>query len=543
MSDIVKKLWNKGFIVSADAAEVLKKIKVDVEKLFKELESSGSTVVTRQIIEKVINVKKPESQKVITQKSKVTTKGEGILKFFGQQEKVTIKIKKEVTVEVRKELLKKPTEEINVNRQVEIILPRKRHVGEELELSVDVIKNYKLSRHEITVNTWASYFRARLRHIKNLLKNHSELGFFVSFDNLKGGEDISVAGLVRDKRYSQKGIIFVLEDGKGLLKVFVSNDLENFEEINSVPLDSVIGVIGKYDEDRNMLFADQVFYPDIPYKNIKRGEDDIWIAFTGDFQIGNKKFLKKQFENFIKWLKGEYGSRKEREISRKLGYLVIAGDLVDGVGIYPNQQEELELITIEDQYAAMEKYFLEIPEHVQVIVIPGNHDAVRLAEPQPSIPEEFLPETYHLNNFYYLSNPCYVKLHNLLTVLVYHGYSMDWFVSEIPIIRDKGGYNKPAEIMKFMLMLRHLCPTHGSNPYLPYPDKDPLVIDPVPDVFVTGHIHRTDYAIYKGVELINASCFQDITQYQIELGHVPDPGKVILRNIKTGEVKILSFLN
>jgi len=126
---------------------------------------------------------------------------------------------------------------------------------------------------------------------------------------------------------------------------------------------------------------------------------------------------------------------------------------------------------------------------------------------------------------------------------MYHGYPFDWFVSDTPYIRERGGYENAQEIMKFMLMLRHLNPTHGSNPYVPYQNDDPLVIDIVPDIFHTGHIHKEEYGIYKGIELINSSTFQGLTKYQIELGHKPDPGIVYLRNIKTGEVLMIDFIN
>ncbi|HIP90561.1 MAG TPA: hypothetical protein EYH22_03355 [Candidatus Nanopusillus sp.] len=577
---ILKELWKRGFIVSVDAIEFLKQIEsqLDLDTILSKLQVENITIITKQTLEKIIKidknlsyrdstgVQKDKSQKdnnfenIIhnkTSKNSISKNANGstILKFIQQTTKIETKNKIKIEEKICIEIEKNTSNDIESPRvyskltqssssRVLICSQKKRFVGDEFQLYVDILKSYELSKHEISVNTWVSYYRARLNKIKHLLKNHSELSLFISFDQLKRDiEEVSVVGLVRDKRITSKGMVITLEDSKGLLKVFISQDLENFEEVQSVPLDTVVGIRGKYLSYKKLLIADSFFYPDIPFKKVKKGEDDVWIAFTGDFQVGNKNFLKRPFERFIRWLKGEYGSEKERTLARKVGYLVLTGDLIDGVGIYPNQEKELEIVTAEEQYAALERYFLEIPESIQVITIPGNHDVVRLAEPQPPIPKDFFPETYELENFFYVSNPAYVKIHRLLDILIYHGYSMDWFVSEVSWIRERGGYDKPEEIMKFMLTIRHLAPTHGCNPYVPYPGQDPLVIDPVPDIFVTGHIHRTAYAVYKGVELINASCFQGITQYQLELGHKPDPGKVVLRNIKTGEVKILNFLS
>jgi DNA polymerase II small subunit len=222
---------------------------------------------------------------------------------------------------------------------------------------------------------------------------------------------------------------------------------------------------------------------------------------------------------------------------------MIVGDVVDGVGIYPEQKEELLLKTYEDQYKSFEDYILKIPESIKTIIIPGNHDIPRLAEPQPELPRSLLRESYSMKNIYYLSNPSYVKIHNSIIGLLYHGYVLDWLISNISFLRERGGYENPGEPMKFMLMFRLIFPSHGSNPYVPYINDDPSVIDIVPDLFHTGHIHRAFYNEYRGIDLINSSTFQDITPYQKELGHKPEPGILFLRNIKNGEVLSINLFN
>ena len=64
---------------------------------------------------------------------------------------------------------------------------------------------------------------------------------------------------------------------------------------------------------------------------------------------------------FIMWLKGEYGTEKQKEVARKVKYLFVVGDVVVGVGIYPGQEGDLEIKDIYQQYEEATKYLRENP--------------------------------------------------------------------------------------------------------------------------------------------------------------------------------------
>jgi len=52
-----------------------------------------------------------------------------------------------------------------------------------------------------------------------------------------------------------------------------------------------------------------------------------------------KQFLPREFEKFVSWLRGEVGDEKQKDIARKTKYIIVLGDIVDGVGIYPEQEK------------------------------------------------------------------------------------------------------------------------------------------------------------------------------------------------------------
>ena len=52
---------------------------------------------------------------------------------------------------------------------------------------------------------------------------------------------------------------------------------------------------------------------------------------------------KRSFLEFVSWLSSP------DPVARKIRFVLIGGDVVDGVGIYPNQDKELVCQTIEEQ--------------------------------------------------------------------------------------------------------------------------------------------------------------------------------------------------
>ena len=89
---------------------------------------------------------------------------------------------------------------------------------------------------------------------------------------------------------------------------------------------------------------------------------------------------------------------------------------------------------------------------------------------------------------------------------------------------------------------RHLCPTYGANQFVPCVDKDPMIIDLIPDFLVTGHIHRLSVSNYRNVTLINAGCWNAITEDQEKRGIESQPAKLPIINLQTRQVHLMNFL-
>jgi DNA polymerase II small subunit len=247
--------------------------------------------------------------------------------------------------------------------------------------------------------------------------------------------------------------------------------------------------------------------------------------------------LETEFLKFIKWLNGDLGNVKQRQLAERVKYLIVGGDLVDGVGIYPGQENELVIKDIHEQYNKVTEYFSSIPEHIEIIVIPGNHDATRQAEPQPAISEEFIPRFYQDPRIHMVGNPCYVNLHGV-EVLTYHGRSLDDIVSTIPNL----SYSKPENAMLPLLKKRHLSPIYGGKVPLSPESYDYMLIEEVPDIFHFAHVHTVGVANYRGTTLVNSGTFQEQTSFQRRLNMRPDPARVPIIDLQTHRTTLMKFI-
>jgi len=67
------------------------------------------------------------------------------------------------------------------------------------------------------------------------------------------------------------------------------------------------------------------------------------------------------------------------------------------------------------------------------------------------------------------------------------------------------------------------------------------MIKQVPDIFFSGHTHKSGITYYNNILNISSSCWESKTAFQEKMGNEPDFCKVPMLNMKTREIKILDF--
>ena len=416
--------------------------------------------------------------------------------------------------------------------------PKAKEYDPEIDIIKDVTGN---SICEGTTNDFTKLFVDRYSSLRKILRNQRrELANAIPINRMKksGVKDIQIVGIVKDVRTTTNGHRLIeLEDETDIATcIALKNNRETLQMASEVVLDEIIGIRGQLSKNGDLLVIRSVVYPDISIQNERHKADvPVFVAFLSDIHVGSKQFMENEWQAFLRWINGEMGNSRQRDVAGKIKYVVIPGDVVDGIGIYPEQDKELAIVDVYRQYEALAEQLSLIPDHISMIMQPGNHDAVRPAEPQPTFEKE-IQDLFSGMNMTFVGNPCYFSLYGV-EVLAYHGQSLLDYATNIQHLK----YNEPVEIMKTMLRKHHLAPTYGGYTPLAPEHIDYMVIDKIPDIFVTGHVHLAQISDYRGVTLMNASSWQAQTTYQKMLNFIPDSAKLPIVDLKTGNVTMMDF--
>ena len=522
-SNTLKLFLEKGFLLDKEMLDFLNELddsEVANEILDKIAVVSRKKIITKSLVGDNIDKIKPILFELDGEKKKLVDK-------YFVNVSISVEVKKERSIEDNAEKVTKYGKDYIAPGNVKI-------------LSSPIIASQKLE-----VRNFVKHFRSRYNGMKKLLMERPELDNLISIDKITGNNEICIIGLVTSKQITKnKNLILEVEDLTGSVKILINQNKEEvYEKSKEILLDDIIGF--KCNGTRDFLFVNDFFYPDCHVVEKKRLDEESYALFISDVHVGSNNFLGDNFMKFINWLNGVGSDDKQKETLKKIKYMFVVGDTIEGVGVYPGQEKELVIKDIKTQYDRLAEFYSKIPKHIQIIQCAGQHDGVRVPEPQPPVGEDFGEALHKLSNVHIVSNPSFIEIgakgdREGIKVLMYHGASMHNVIGEIEELRLANAHSSPAKVIKHLLLRRHLAPTHGATTYIPG-DEDCMLIKEVPDIITTGDLHRTDIDSYNNVLIIANSCWQSMTAFEEKVGNVPDPCKVPILNLKSREIRILDF--
>ena len=416
-----------------------------------------------------------------------------------------------------------------------------------VDAPTDITVHYDITGKSTTegkMNDITACFSDRLNKIRDMIVKNSKLPrrpteiarLLREVHRYQGYDNKAVAiGLVNEPRYPKNGhLMWSLEDETGEMNCLLTkrqgDDRDRFQEqiieAGLMP-DDVLGVSGTFNQNGDIFYVDDLHFPMKERHQKASSPFGVSVAFLSDIHVGSKTFLEAQWHKMVRWFHTE-------PLAKTVKYLILSGDCVDGVGIYPGQDKELAIPDLFGQYSEFAKLLELLPDWVECIMLPGNHDAVRPAEPQPTFEKE-IQQDYNTTTF--VGNPCDFSLHGV-RLLSYHGKSIDDFVAGLKTVT----YADPVEAMRQMLRRRHLAPQWGGKTPLSPEPEDGLVINEVPDIFVTGHVHGHACVDFKGTTLVCSSTWQDQTSYQRMLGFQPKPCMLTIVNLQSHATTAIPFV-
>jgi len=497
--ELSKKFLDEGIIVSAPVFDRIISSNVNASELIESLKNRGEWLLTDELL-----------SEFITREDEIKKVASDIAEEEQQEAKVDFTQSKSKTV-----------------------------YAKEIDSELRILDEFDVTGKSTcsgTLNDFVEYFQQRYKNTSRMLRERMDYRQPIAINRLKSDGRSDTARIictVYEKRESSRGYRFLdVEDLSGEITILLPKDnIELKKAYENILRDETIGVSGRLSND--IFIADEIVTPDLPLSHKpKRSEVDVCAALLSDIHVGSYLFLEREFDSFLNWLEGN-GNR--RDISEKIKYIVIAGDLVDGVGIYPGQEKELTIPDVKKQYDFLAALISRIPDYIEVVLSVGNHDAMRNAEPQPRLSKDIAPSLYELSNVHLVSNPAMISMHGV-DALIYHGTSLDTIIGSL----SGCTYTSPENAMIEYLKRRSLVPTYGSDGIAPE-NKDYLAITRIPDILHCGHVHTNGYAVYRGVSVINSGTFQGRTKYQEQLGHEPTPARVPIINLKSGEVNVMHF--
>lgn len=347
-------------------------------------------------------------------------------------------------------------------------------------------------------------------------------------NNPSNAETILLAGLLMSRRQQKSMVEITIDDMSGaLLAVATTDDVRN--QVSMLALDQMVMLeIESQKRGRQNYLIRNIISPEIPEHIPNKSRSESYVLLTSDLHVGSKYFMEAEFLRFVEWLS------LDDDIGSKVKFLCIAGDIIDGVGIYPNQDKELKEIDANKQLMYAMRLLDQIPKHIEIFIIPGNHDLGRRALPQSSL-SSFVDRS--TDNFHMIGNPSLIKLDGV-KLLMFHGQSLDDIIATTPGL----SYSRPADAMKILLKARHLCPTYGERTPIAPEEEDMLVVSEVPDIFHAGHVHIIDVGRYRNTLIVNSGAWQSQTRYQQTMGIMPTPGIVVLINLSTLQLFQKNFI-
>jgi len=388
-----------------------------------------------------------------------------------------------------------------------------------LEKEFSILKEFNIRGYPGVSNTFETLFSSRLNTLRRALRDSGIPGFQSSIENArKINGEVGIIGLVREvNKIEGKITSVIIEDETDNLRVYLGKNIDDI-----ILEDEVLGITGKFNNKKDVFYANSIKRPEARKERVLL-ERNSRVLVLSDIHVGSKKFLENEFADMIDYVN-----------SMGISHVIMNGDLVDGIGIYPDQEKDLAINDIINQYKRLSQLISKINKNVRVILIPGNHDIVYSTEPQNPLPKEI--NDLFPQNVQSLSNPVWIEITGRV-FLLYHGTSIMDFVEMFPGF----SLNDSKKVMREMIKRRHLGPTFGRNlSFLPL-REDFYIMDPIPDVFITGHIHDHSTDNYNGILTINASTFQDQTDYQRMMNFNPRPGLGTVVNTSDLSVEVIKF--
>ena len=193
------------------------------------------------------------------------------------------------------------------------------------------------------------------------------------------------------------------------------------------------------------IISENIFFPDVPMKReINKTKEDVYCLFVSDFHMDSNSFKEEYYSKFIEWLKSH-----EEKIN-----IFVLGDL-------SSDKNDIK------------KLLSSIPKTHHIQILRGEIDPASGTLPNPSC----------------------IEIENV-KILLLHNPRLNYY-TEL--------WGSPSKAISILVRKRHLDPTF--TPQTKIYDKDPYLLETIPDIIAAGHTHIPSNTNYKGITILTTGSF------------------------------------
>ena len=300
-----------------------------------------------------------------------------------------------VGIEEFSEPKEKPDEKVNDGNKLEKINNQKKKVREPLKIrrststfkaiasdynaEVKILKDPTKSLFtEGKIEEFLTVQKDKFSQLSKILKKRPEATGLLEINmsnRLNNSVNVKFIGMVVKKKQTfKKKYLIEFEDLTGTCMTLVRQESKQcYDLIPKLLPDHVVIVDGYLNVNQNtnskIVLINDIIFPDTPKEHqINFPDEDLAMCLISDTHFGSKDWLEKVWYRFVDYLNCRIGNDKQIKQAGKIKYLCITGDIVDGIGVYPNQDKRLLITDIYKQYEASAKFLSEIPDYIKIII-------------------------------------------------------------------------------------------------------------------------------------------------------------------------------
>ena len=195
------------------------------------------------------------------------------------------------------------------------------------------------------VEGYGALFASRFDKLKQIMSDRPESKKVRDISSVKSitktNDELYVWGLVSDRKSDRNITKITLEDPTSSMEIMVfEGDLKDTADTLLMDQFAMFRIVPA---KNGGFFAKDLYLPDIPEHTTNRSKTETYAVFLSDLHVGSKFFMEEELADFINWISSA------DPIARKIRFIVIGGDLIDGVGVFPGQEKILNQTTTEEQ--------------------------------------------------------------------------------------------------------------------------------------------------------------------------------------------------